>query len=359
MLPPGIWLSVCQRSRMAGRLFLRGALTLALILGTAFLGRVFAGRLAPDVLPAVPPIRPSLFDTRPVSVTITAFWQRAPKTVTVDELLTDHTLWRQMHIGDWDRVPEAFRERALSAMLDHYGRVISGPRAWIGLSVFDWDQIPQPIRALAYIRMAAYWTSHYDVGAGYADDPALAAGTVAAIIMAESWFEHRAVNVNQWGNRDLGLAGCSDGCRRTLGDMAAGGTLDFLLEDHEYFDPWNGTRVAAVWFGRELARAGGDRLLAVAAYYRGLPAARRGLGHEYAENVERLRQLYIEGVDAPPAWEFLLQEVRQREARERSTVAYAGGPLEGTGSAAALTHQPPGRPARPGAGQHGPFGRQP
>lgn len=294
-----------------------GALTVALLVGTTFLGRVWAHRAAPGVLPHVAAKAPDLFDTRPVTLTVTAFWQRAPKTVTVHELLTDHTLWRQMHIGDWDRVPEPLRARGLSAMLDYYRGVLDGPRAWIGLSVHDWDHVPQPVRALAYIRMAEFWTSRYDVGAGYADDPRLVARTVAAIIMAESWFEHRAINVNEWGNRDLGLAGCSNHCRRVLADMAAEGRLDFVLEDHEYFDPWNGTRVAAIWFGRELARADGDLTLAMAAYYRGRDAARKGEGRAYAANVERLRRQYIDGEGAPPAWAWLQREADVR----RGTVA--------------------------------------
>lgn len=318
---------------MGARTRLGGAATVALVLGTVFMGRVWAERAAADVLPHVPAKAPVLFDTRPVPVTVTAFWQKAPKLVTAHDLLTDHTLWRQMHIGDWDKVPQGLRERGLAAMLDHYGPLLTGPRAWIALSVFDWDVVPQPIRGLAYTRMAEYWTGRYDVGAGFAESPELVARTVAAIIMAESWFEHRALNVNEWGNRDLGLAGCSDLCRRILGEMAAEGTLDFVLEDHEYFDPWNGTRVAAVWFGRELVRAEGDLAMAIAAYYRGMPAARRGEGREYAANVARLRRQYIEGHDAPPAWGFLLRESRgyaSARGRLRPALLESSGPAAGS-----------------------------
>jgi hypothetical protein len=93
-----------------------------------------------------------------------------------------------------------------------------------------------------------------------------------------------------------------------LEEMAAEGTVDFLLNDHDYFDPWNGTRVAAVWFGRELVRVEGDLDLAVAAYHRGLPAARKGKGADYAANVQRLKHQYVSGGDGPPAWAFLMAQ---------------------------------------------------
>ncbi len=287
-------------------------LTVGAVLGASVwpeIGRAWAARTSVTV-PYVPSKVPVLFDTRPVDITITAFWQKVARTVTVDQLLTDHTLWRQMHFGDWDKVTNPLRDRALGSMLAHYGSALAGPGVWVGLSVFDWDQIPQPIRAFAYQRMIAHWTSHYDVGSGYADNPQLVAQTVSAIVMAESWFEHRALAVNQWDNRDLGLAGCSNHCRRILGEMAAEGRVDFLLEDHEYYDPWNGTRVAAIWFGRELVLADGDMDVAIAAYYRGHAAASRGEGAEYAANVKRLRRQYIAAEDAPPAWAFLASQIR-------------------------------------------------
>lgn len=284
----------------------RAAAIVTLTLGTVFLGSVWAERAEFPHVPYVPSKNPVLFDVRPVAITITTFWHKIPRTVTVDQLLKDHTLWRQMHFGDWDKVPNPTRERALANMFDRYRHVLVGPAVWEGLSVYDWDGVPQPIRAIAYQRMIEHWTGYYDVGAGYADSPQTVARIVSAIVMAESWFEHRAINVNKWGNRDLGLAGCSDHCRQVIEGMAVEGTVDFLLNDHEYFDPWNGSRVAAVWFGRELARAEGDITLAIAAYHRGLPAARAGEGTDYAANVQRLNRRYIEGQDGPPAWTFLM-----------------------------------------------------
>jgi hypothetical protein len=283
------------------------------ILGSVALGHVWAERAAPPPLPHVTPRTPVLFDTRPIPVTITVLWERVARTGTVHQVLTDHTLWRRMHLGDWDRMEAGTRERALARMLDQYGHVLDAT-AWSGLTIHDWDLVPQPVRALAYIRLVRHWVARYDVGAGYAPDHEIVWRTVAAIVMAESWFEHRAVNENPWGNIDLGLAGCSNWCRRVLGEMAEEEKVDFVLADEDYLDPWNGTRVAAVWFGRELVRAEGDLDLAIAAYHRGLPAARRGEGAAYVANVHRLRSRYIDGVDPPPAWAFLHVEAMRRDA---------------------------------------------
>lgn len=292
---------------------------LTLLVGSLFLGHVWVERsVAATTLPYVRTITPVLFDETPVPITITALWEKLPRVVTVDQLLTDHTIWRQMQFGDWDKVGSPLRERALARMLRYYGHVLDGPDGWSALTVYDWDHVPHPIRAFAFQRMIEHWTSYYDVGAGYADSLQIVSATISAIVMAESWFEHRAFNENEWGNRDLGLAGCSNHCRQVLEELAAEGRVDFLLEDHEYFDPRNGTRVAAIWFGRELIRADGDMDLAIAAYYRGLNAARRGEGRQYVDNVHRLRHRYITGGDPPsPAWAFLFESTAAGHAVSR------------------------------------------
>jgi hypothetical protein len=88
-----------------------------------------------------------------------------------------------------------------------------------------------------------------------------------AIVMAESWFEHRASHTNPDGDRDIGLGGSSDYCRRTLQRVADEGVVDFTLREADYFDPWRATRVVAVWFELMLQEANGDLDLAIRSYH--------------------------------------------------------------------------------------------
>ena len=118
-----------------------------MVVGLLFIGRAWVDGAVATVAPVVEPRTLSLFDTTPVAITTTAFWHKIPRTVTVHELLRDHTVWGQMQFGDWDAVPRSLRERALQRMLRRYGRVLDGPASWSTLSVFDWDGGPQPLRA--------------------------------------------------------------------------------------------------------------------------------------------------------------------------------------------------------------------
>jgi hypothetical protein len=153
--------------------------------------------------------------------------------------------------------------------------------------------------------MAEHWVRVYGTGAGFDLDPQRVTDSLIAIIMAESWFDHRAFFENQWGNRDIGLGQCSNRCRRELATMTAEGLLDFAFEDDDYLNPWNATRAAAVWFGLEIVRAEGDLALAIRAYHRGFEAASGGEGGEYLANVERLRNRYISGDVKSPTWRAL------------------------------------------------------
>lgn len=272
---------------------------------------VFVTSAQPPV-PVVPPapLR-ALSNLRPVSVTTTTpEWKKVPETVTVDRLRTDHTLWRRMHVGDWDEVPREFRAPALRAMIRAYEGLFDGPAVWRRMGVDEWDRVPQPIRAMAYLRMIWHWAREERLGAEFDRRPRALAPSVAAIVMAESWFEHRAVNENQWGNRDLGLAQCSDYCRATLQEMAASGEIPFALEEDDFFNPWLATRVATVWFERELLRADGDVDLAIRAYHRGIDNAMDDKGDRYHARVVRLRRRYITTQEASRAWAFLTEQIR-------------------------------------------------
>jgi hypothetical protein len=264
---------------------------------------------------AVPHVEPRdplamLFDVTPIEVTFTSEWQKTTRVVPAYELLRDHTLWQRMHFDDWDRVPATVREQALTRMIARYRRVFDGPRVWRRMTVHDWDAVPQAVRTMAYLRMVWYWAEYEQVGVEFGMPPAEAAETIGAIVMSESWFEHRAVNENQWGNRDLGLAQCSDHCRRVLAELAAAGEIGFVLGEEDYFNPWVGTRVATVWYKRELGRAEGDADLAIRAYHRGMKAASEGEGEEYAQGVRRRRSRYILNQSASPSWQFLARSIR-------------------------------------------------
>lgn len=281
-------------------------------------GLVAAGALlyrfanARDV-PAPPPTLDLLAivsDTRPVTVqTTTRDWRKVEVETTFDRLRSDRRLWNQMHLDDWDRVAGDLREHALRNMLIAYGEVLE-PGRWRNLVTEDWDRVPQPIRAVAFMRMVWHWARADALGAEFDMRPEQLAQSVAGIVMAESWFEHRAINANPSGNRDLGLAQCSDLCRATIAEMARAGTIPFNPRDEDYFNPLIGTRVATLWFERELLRAGGDVDYAIRAYHRGYGNALDEQGDAYLARVLSLRDRYITAQTASPSWRYLTELVR-------------------------------------------------
>ena len=249
----------------------------------------------------------SVTDVRPFHVRTTLSWKKVTEVITVHRLLTDHPLWGRMHFDDWDGVPEELRIRALANMVGSYARVLEGPSQWRTMTAAEWDAVPQPIRAVAYLRMVWYWSGLEMVGSEYDLSPSQVAATIAAVVMAESWFEHRAVNQNTFGNRDLGLAQCSDHCREQIEHMALAGEITFRPSEEDYFNPWTATRVATVWFQRELRNAGGDVSLAVRAYHRGIDNALDEKGDLYLQTVQRRRDRYIVNQTASPSWKFLVR----------------------------------------------------
>lgn len=277
--------------------------------GVVWIHRFRTSVEAPAPIPPPTPLA-SLSNLRPVAITLTTpDWKKVRETVTVDQLHTDHGLWRQMHFGDWDVVDPAYRTSALRAMIRSYRRLFAGPAGWRHMSPGDWDEVPQPIRAMAYLRMIWHWAGVEEVGVEFGLDPERVAQTIGAIVMAESWFEHRAFNVNQWGNRDLGLAQCSDFCRKEIAAMADRGELRFRPSEADYYDPWIATRIATVWFNRELRLADGDVDLAARAYHRGIDQAMDEKGDVYIAKVQRLRSQYIRAQGSSETWRILVNEI--------------------------------------------------
>jgi len=257
------------------------------------------------------PVYRQIVDDTPVPITVSAAWERVPHVATADAIRSDVTLWRRMRVEDWDSVPDPLRTAGLDAMLARYRPLLTTPSIWDRMDAHDWDEVPHPVRALAFRHMIQYWISYYRVGDRWGLPRPLVADTAAAIVMSESWFEHRAVNVSGRGNRDIGLAQASDFARARMHGLFARGRSDVAFDDDEYYNPWAATRFVAIWLSHLLDDMDGDLEGAVRAYHRGTGRARAGEGQEYLDAVLRRRHQYIRGNSDSPAWQHL--HARDRE----------------------------------------------
>jgi hypothetical protein len=249
-------------------------------------------------------------DTRAIAVTVTGAGQRAPWVTTVAELETSPAMWQRMHLADWDDVPAEIRQTSFAAMLSAYPRELQRPDAWDRMDAVAWDAVPQPIRVAAFRQMTAYWVGFYRLAARHQLKASAVTEAAQAIVMSESWFDHRAVVRDRSGNVDIGLGQTSTFARKRIRQLHAAGAVDFALSDAEYLNPWMATRFVAAWLDLLLHESSGDLELAVRAYNRGIASARDARGDRYLATVTQRQQRYIRGVGAPSAWQMLEQLAR-------------------------------------------------
>lgn len=294
------------------RLGYRGAAVIAALMTLVAIADQWLRTTTVASIPLSPAPRTGLFAVPvPIAVTVSAAGHHAPWITTEQELRDSVELWKRMHLEDWNSVRSPLRAASLDNMLRRYADILNNPAAWDRMNAFDWDAVPQPIRNVAYRRMVAYWSGFYDVGSAFNLPAGAVSETLAAIVMSESWFDHRARSVNRDGSWDVGLGQASPFARQRLRELHASGQVDAALTEGDYDNPWVATRFVALWMNLMLEESNGNLERAVRAYNRGIADAHDSLGAAYFATVQQRLSRYVWNVNAPPAWDYVWRHARE------------------------------------------------